>query len=117
MVLKNIMNELQKLRLDSTREFNENINLKAKKFNNISDEDLVLHTKKYLEHFYNFILNSKSSIKNEIMKCKLEIKIENIESIMLNFTSGSISTRNTDTPNKRITIDKNICLLLLSGSL
>ena len=112
---ENIINELQKLRLDSTREFNENINLKAKKFNNISDEDLVLHTKKYLEHFYNFILNSKSSMKKEIMKCKLEIKIENIESIMLNFTSGSITTRNTDTPNKRITIDKNICLLLLCG--
>ena len=34
---------------------------------------------------------------------------------MLNFTSGSITTRNTDTPNKRITIDKNICLLLLCG--
>ena len=112
---ENMVTELQKIRLDSIKNFKEEIALKADQFKDISDENLIHYTNKYLEHFYNFILRSKSFTKNDIMKSSIEIKIENINSIMLNFKDGTINKNNKLIPNKRITINKNICLLLLSG--
>ena len=112
---ENIITELQKLRLNTSENFKKEINLKAEKFKDISVKDLTDYTKKYLELFYDFILNYESSIKNDIMKSTLEIKIENVNSIILDFKDGSISTNVDVIPNKRITINKNVCLLLLSG--
>ena len=40
------------------------------------------------------------------MKSILEIKVEDVNSVILDFKDGSISTNNNVTPNKRITVKK-----------
>ena len=112
---ENMIEELQKLRSSSMKNFDEEINSELNNLKKISDNELTHYTKKYLEHFYNFIVKSKSSIKDKIMKSILEIKVEDVNSVILDFKDGSISTNNNVTPNKRITVNKNVCSLLLSG--
>ena len=51
----------------------------------------------------------------EIQDHILEIKIENLNSVFLDFKDGAVSTNKRLSPNKKITISKNISWLLISG--
>ena len=42
------------------KNFDEEINSELNNLKKISDNELTHYTKKYLEHFYNFIVKSKS---------------------------------------------------------
>ena len=112
---ENIASELQKLRLKSTKDFRNGLNMNIEKFNNYSITDLMSYLKEYLKKFYEFILKSEGEVKKELMKIILEFKIENYASLILNLKNGSISTNNDLKPNKRVIISKDNCWLLMSG--
>jgi hypothetical protein len=112
---ENIASELQKLRLKSTKDFRNGLNMNIEKFNNYSITDLMSYLKEYLKKFYEFILKSEDEVKKELMKIILEFKIENHASLILNLKNGSISTNNDLKLNKRIIISKDNCWLLMSG--
>ncbi len=112
---ENMSSELQKLRLQSTKKHKEDLNIKAEQFSNYTSQDLTKYTINYLKNFYDFVSKSKSPFKEDVMKSTLEFKIENEGSVALNFEDGSITSNMDFTPNKRVTISRDDCWLLLSG--
>lgn len=112
---ENMSSELQKLRLSSTKKHKEDLNIKAEQFSNYTSDDLTEYMKNYLKNFYDFVLKSNSPFKDNVMKSSLVFQIENEVSVGLNFKDGSITTEINFEPNKRITISRDDCWLLLSG--
>lgn len=112
---EDIASELQKLRLNSSKSFSNDYNINLKKFDDYTISDLIIYLKKYLKNFYDFICKSDEDLKKNLMEIALEFKIENESSLILNLKDGSISTNKNLIPNKRITINKKNCWLLLSG--
>jgi hypothetical protein len=110
---ENMISELEKLRLNSIKNFKKEKDDQLKKFEIYDDKDLINYIKQYLKEFHNFLVKSKNIL--EIQDYILEIKIENLNSVFLDFKDGAVSTNKRLSPNKKITISKNISWLLISG--
>ena len=114
--IEELADELKEQRLRDVKSFSELSTYKINQFPEVNTEELMGYVKHYLNGFYTFVLKLDDFWKDEILNKLLEIKIESVGLVTLNLKDGSILYGSSgNQPNKKITIDRETCLLLMCG--
>ena len=114
--IEELADELKEQRLRDMKSFSAVSKDKANQFSNVSSEELMGYVKQYLNGFYTFVLKLEDFWKDEILNKSLEIKIDSVGLVTLNLKDGSVFYGSSENhPNKKITVDRDTCLLLMCG--
>tara|TARA_B100001989_G_scaffold3713_1_gene2463 strand:- start:5669 stop:7111 length:1443 start_codon:yes stop_codon:yes gene_type:complete len=114
--IEEIAYQIKNKRLNDIDSFNEEIIELTSYFSDISAERLIYYIKNFLMGFYKYTCKLDNNWKNEILNKILEINIDKIGKATIDLSNGNfIKLKNDSQPNKRILINKDICLLLISG--